>query len=603
MKPSVQFSLSALMCFTFFSAVTQAQNTFEKKYGTSQYEEFWGTVVLSDSTIVHAGYSGSDAYILRTDRYGDTIWTRTITDPGLDLLYSISETQDHGIITAGRSSSYGAGGMDMYLMKLNKAGQVLWRKAIGSADHEVANKVYCCADKGFLLSGYTRPPSAPHNDAHVVKTDSLGNIIWSKAFGGTDDDNAYSIVELSNQDIVVTGLTVNNAPNVMLMKLSSAGVVKWAKIYGTSGDDRAYSIVPGDNGDLYVGGLCENSKLLLFKTDSMGAVIWAKSYADPTTNHWGYSLCRAGLTDLVLCGYQGVSGKGADNILIKVDANGDTLWTRNFGFVSNDYAQSVVAYPAGGFIVSGYSQVSPGDYDLYVIKTDTSGKTSCTDRYAPVQTQSLIFSPGNYIISETSLGSSVAAPAIAQSLGTIQTICESCAAPPVPIDITPDFNKLVCENAVITLSVSASGLAVWYDSPVAGTAVNTGLVFQPGILSAGVYTYYAEALTCRASSKRVAITVTVENCTGLYPGQNLPETNAMVYPNPFFNNAIIAFGKYVLDGELYITDLTGSKVRTIKITYSNQLKIERGNLKSGVYLYEVYEQTRAIRRGKFVLED
>ncbi|MBL7931682.1 MAG: T9SS type A sorting domain-containing protein [Bacteroidia bacterium] len=587
MKQLNRIFFASLFALSFLPV--SAQNTFEKKYGTSAYEEFWGAAVMSDSTIVYAGYSDVDAYILRVDRFGDTLWTTTISDPGLDLLYTVSETKDHGIIAAGRSSSYGSGGMDMYLVKLNSAGQVLWRKAIGSADHEVANKVFCCADKGFLLSGYTREPSAMHNDAYLVKTDSLGNILWTKAFGGVDDDNAYSVIELPNTDIVVTGITVNSMGNVMLAKLSASGIFKWKKIYGTSGDDRAYSIVPASNGDLYVGGLVETTKMLIFKTDSMGNVLWSKSYGNPATNQWGYSLSRCGNNHLLLCGHQGVGGHGADYILIKTDLNGDTVWTRNYGFQFDDYAQSVVEYPGGGCILSGYSMVSPGNYDLYTIKADSLGNTSCSARSAPVQVTNLIFSPGNYVVIDTSFGSSITAPFVTSSLGNVQTICESCPAPDAPADITPDQNKTRCEFGVATLSVTSSANVFWYGSASSNVVLNTGLVYQAPVLSAGVYTFYAEAVTCRESNTRLAITVTVTNCMGISDKAG-SEGKIVIYPNPMQTISVIRFTKYISAGELCILDLTGRKLRSMQFYSVDQLNIVRGDLTEGVYLFEVYDQ-------------
>jgi hypothetical protein len=410
-----------LACFTavFIIAADDVHSqSFKKFYGTSQYEEFWGSVVLGDGSIVHAGYSTLNGYIIRTNAMGDTLWSRRIPEPNWGLIYSVQKCSDQAIIIAGRSSSYGAGLMDVYLMKLDLLGNILWRKAIGTAANETANEVKVCKDKGFLIAGYTKVSSTSNhsNDAYVVKTDSLGNIMWTRAFHGYDNSNAYDIAEMINGDIMVTGLTIEPSIDVFIARLGPAGNVKWMNKYGGAGDDRGMELVVNAQCEIYVTGLYNASRMLLMKVDSSGNLKWSKSYGG-ASNQWSYSICEAGGGNFAICGY--------DYVLIKVDKNGDTLWTRSHGAsLASEYAQKVNKASNGGYVITGYSNRSQsGNYDLLVVLTDSLGNTNCETGRPQLSVNPLTIFQSPSSLTVTSLGAAISVSSSAVAIGTVEVVC------------------------------------------------------------------------------------------------------------------------------------------------------------------------------------
>jgi hypothetical protein len=401
------------------------QPTFEKTYGSSNYEEIWESKLLSDSTIVHAGYTKSgNAYFIKSKLNGDTIWTKELVDAGLDLLYSVQETVDKGIIAAGRSNSFGAGVLDIYLVKLNKNGNVLWRKAIGGSADESANEIKQTFDRGFVIVGNTYSYGSGGNDFYIVKTDSLGNILWTKTIGGGQNDNAYSVFETYNKDIVVAGLTTESNIDVMIARLDKNGTIKWVNKYGNAGDDRANSIIENSSKELIINGHYNGQDILLFKTDSLGLVLWAKSYGGLATD-WGYSVKNTKDNNLIFCGYQGVPSFLTDYLIVKTDQLGDTLWAKNYGNSNGQFATNLEECYDKSIFITGYSQIAATDYDYLIIRTDSMGRTYCTNRNAAVAVSILTLTSAAKIYTVSNGGSVTAGSQTITSFCNMNVLCQS----------------------------------------------------------------------------------------------------------------------------------------------------------------------------------
>ncbi len=133
-----------------------------------------------------------------------------------------------------------------------------------------------------------------------------------------------------------------------------------------------------------------------------------------------------------------------------------------------------------------------------------------------------------------------------------------CYSPSTPVNTTPTVNLTICEANAAMLTATGSGTISWYTTPSAGTALGSGTLFTTPILSAGSYTYYAEAFTCTNSISRTAVTVSVMVCTGV-DSKNEDRNLISVYPNP-------SLGLFTIDisatTNVTITDVLGKIVYT-----------------------------------------
>ncbi|MFZ8804522.1 MAG: MopE-related protein, partial [Candidatus Calescibacterium sp.] len=125
-----------------------------------------------------------------------------------DGAYSIIQSSDGGYVVAGWTSSFGAGGLDIYVLKLDSGGNVQWTKTIGGSGDDVAYSIIQSSDGGYVVAGYTSSFGAGWDwDIYVVKLDSEGDVVWTKTIGGSSYDVATSIIQSSDGGYVVAGWT------------------------------------------------------------------------------------------------------------------------------------------------------------------------------------------------------------------------------------------------------------------------------------------------------------------------------------------------------------------------------------------------------------
>jgi hypothetical protein len=144
---------------------------------------------------------------VKIDGSGNVQWTKTIGGSSDDFAYSIIQSSDGGYVVAGETNSFGAGSSDFWVVKLDSSGNVVWTKTIGWSSGDYANSIIQSSDGGYVVAGYTWSFGAGGPDFYVVKLDSSGNVIWTKTIGGSDHDEAYSIIQSSDGGYVVAGYT------------------------------------------------------------------------------------------------------------------------------------------------------------------------------------------------------------------------------------------------------------------------------------------------------------------------------------------------------------------------------------------------------------
>jgi hypothetical protein len=134
-------------------------------------------------------------------------WSKTYGGTGDDTGYSVVESSDDGYVIVGETYSFGAGAYDIYFVKTDSAGNVLWSKTFGGAGNDFGESVVSTSDYGYVLAGYTSSFGAGAYDIYLVKTDSAGNMLWSKTYGGISDEYGHSVVESSDGGYVIAGET------------------------------------------------------------------------------------------------------------------------------------------------------------------------------------------------------------------------------------------------------------------------------------------------------------------------------------------------------------------------------------------------------------
>ncbi len=206
-----------------------------KHYIAVHTQEYFGESVeqTKDGGYIIAGHTNShydshgDAYLVKTNAEGDSLWTRRCGGSGNDQGYSVRQAADGGYITAGYTRSYGAGGADVYLIKTDVNGDTLWTHAFGGASDDVGYSVQQTADSDYIIAGYTCSFGAGDADVHLIKTDQNGHAMWTRTFGGTGDDVGYSVEQTADGGYIVAGYTNSlgaGGDDVYLIKTDSMGL-------------------------------------------------------------------------------------------------------------------------------------------------------------------------------------------------------------------------------------------------------------------------------------------------------------------------------------------------------------------------------------------
>jgi hypothetical protein len=165
-----------------------------RTYGGTDYEDFYAAHCTSDGGYIVTGWSSSfgvntDAWVVRTDANGDSLWARTYGGDGWDAFYSVQETSDGGYVMGGQSNSFpGPGDYDFWVVKTDADGNSLWSNIYGGDRAEYCRSVDETFDGGYALIGYTQSFGAGSWDLWLVKTDADGDSLWSRTFGGVGSD-------------------------------------------------------------------------------------------------------------------------------------------------------------------------------------------------------------------------------------------------------------------------------------------------------------------------------------------------------------------------------------------------------------------------------
>lgn len=320
------------------------------------------------------------------------VWRKTFGGPHAEGGRSIRETSDGGFIIAGYTFSFGAGDTDVYLVKTDVDGNAVWTKAFGGPGWEYGFSVSQTSDGGYIVTGYTTSDGAGSKDVYLLKTDSEGNQMWSKNYGGPGLDVGMSVLETSDGSYVVAGYTESfgeGESDAYLIKTDSTGNEMWSKTFGGSGPEMGRAADETSDGGYVIAGATgsysDNSDVYLVKTDSEGNEMWSTTVSNPDAHlnyDWSNSVRETRDRGYIIAGNSDMDRDVMNVYLIKTDSEGNTEWAQLFGERFYDYGSSVRETRDGGYIVSGATKsATTGQNDVYVRKVDSEGKKVWTKTF------------------------------------------------------------------------------------------------------------------------------------------------------------------------------------------------------------------------------
>jgi hypothetical protein len=203
------------------------------------------------------GNGSSDLWLVKVDTLGNWQFAKTYGGSYDEYGYSVQTTSDSGFIVAGFTSSFSMHFGDGWLLKTNASGDTLWTKMYSNGFCDVLESVRQTPDGGYILSGATILSDTLSWDLLLIRTDSLGNVIWSKIYGGDSSEDGSSVEPTPDGGYIVCGRSNsfgNGQPDIWILKTDSLGDTLWTKILGGHLDDEGLDINPtSDNGYILAG--------------------------------------------------------------------------------------------------------------------------------------------------------------------------------------------------------------------------------------------------------------------------------------------------------------------------------------------------------------
>ncbi len=289
-------------------------------------------------------------------------WNKTYGGNEWENAYSVKQTSDGGFIFTGHIKSYGASWSDGWLVKTDSNGNELWNKTFGGPSRDDFSYVEQTNDGGYITAGYTYLSGDILSSGWFVKTDSNGNEIWNKTIGGDDNNVAEFVQQTSDGGYILTGYSGTydiSDIDYWVVKTDSQGNNLWDTTYTGTTDDFIECIrQTSDGGYILVGSTREfrakdDSKVFLVKIDSNGNQIFDRTYGAKDCSY----ASSVFLTDdggYIIVGETSSGDELIESLLIKTDSDGNQEWVKTFG----NATKNIRTYDGqqtfdGGYILAG----------------------------------------------------------------------------------------------------------------------------------------------------------------------------------------------------------------------------------------------------------
>ena len=308
----------------------------------------------------------------------DTLWTRTFGGVANDMGYDVESTSDGGYIITGWTQSFGAGGYDVYLIKTDAGGNLLWEKTYGGSEEDMGWSVIQTLDGGYIIAGYTYSFGDGDADVYLIRTDSFGDTLWTKTYGGDSTDLGFSITTASDGGFVIAGRTQSFGvvgEEAYVIRADSNGDSLWTHTYGDTSHDLISHVEPTqDSGFIMVGSSLSfpEGDYYVIRTNSNGDTVWVRNFGGEMTE-WGYAIRETNDSNYVCVGWSDsyYPPNGNNIYFLKIDSFGDTIWTRLYGGNNSDAAFDMEITMDEGYIILGSTDsYGAGGEDVYLIKTE-----------------------------------------------------------------------------------------------------------------------------------------------------------------------------------------------------------------------------------------
>lgn len=359
---------------------------FQKVYGNSGYEYGYSAIQTYDKGYAIAGATSSfgngntDAYLLKVDSLGVIQFHKMYGGVNIDQAYCIKQTADSGLIMAGYTNSFGNGGYDIYINKTDAFGNVSWSKTYGGTNWDFAYSIQQTTDGGYIIAGGTSSYGNGNEDMYLVKINATGDTSWTKTYGGIEDDEARSVKQTKDGGYILTGFTKSVGDimgDIYTVKTNSSGDTLWTYTFKGAKEDFSFDIIESIYGKYIIAGKTKSNNTGDFDGVTIELSLSGKFI---TIDYWGgskedgiQSITQSPSGRIAVAGYTASYGLGGTDFLLYLI---NPFGSGTYGKGDMEKAFSINKTSDGGYIMCGTSNsFSPFDH-IYLVKTDSNGVSS-----------------------------------------------------------------------------------------------------------------------------------------------------------------------------------------------------------------------------------
>ncbi len=362
--------------------VIDTTKIFSNTYGTSLSDLITGARQCNDGGIIVCGYTISgafgdnDIFIMKLNGNGTIVWSNLYGGSGNDQATNIEKNSDGTFIVSGTTSSL-SGTFDPFTIKIDQSGVVEWSRYYRFWNEDYSNAVIQTNDAGYILTGYTNSFNLGGYDIYAIKLDQSGSVMWARCYGGAENDYGNSIRVSPEGGYIIGGYTFSYGVggDAYILKLFGDGVLRWSKTYGGAGFDNIKDIQKTSNGFIACGstssfGLVDEDAYVFNIDNQDGFVYWTRTFDG---NAGGpsqfYKVLTSGDGGYLLAGNMQNSVSNLQDVsLVKLFGDGEFNFAKLYGGVSNDAGTSVSVKSDGGLLLAGNtSSFGAGSNDMYLL--------------------------------------------------------------------------------------------------------------------------------------------------------------------------------------------------------------------------------------------
>ena len=480
------------------------------------------------------------------------------------------------------------------------------------------------SDKGYIIAADC-----------LAKTDSLGNLEWAKNYNGT----LYAVQQTPTNGYIATGMTVTygaGGQDVYLIKTDSNGDTLWTKTYGGPLNEWAYSIQITKDSGYVIAGITASfgaglSDVYIIRTNSKGDTLWTRTIGNDNYEY-GNAIINTNDGNFAITGYTNVDAADSDVPLIKLNKNGDTLWTRTYGGQYHDYGNDIIQTSDGGYAIIGYTEsfAAGGQVDVYFIKTDSLGNYQWSKTYGDIYVDEGYIirqiEDGGYIIAgrmQSYSGGGGSCPPLFGPCYDVYLIRTDAVGDTLwtrmyggkdidwaySLEITNDKGYIITGQTNSFLYPNGGAYLIKTDeygnNPC--NQFNTNTIVGSPATTTGSGFHMSSGGTVIVTNGTITLVSYIDDttlCTNVGLSEKSFRLNEFnLYPNPFDDFATLTFeNSRNKTCTLALYNTQGCVVRTISDITTGQVIIKRQQLKSGLYFFQLRADKLIIASGKLTIE-